>query len=266
MKSFLFIVLLALNFNSYSQLGGALGKAGSVVKKKTESEAQDFNTRRGNREKGGQSLEEKPNSSAPAPASSDSSRIELKDESSYSFSFTLSYNLISKAKDSSSLTYHFGENALMTIMAENTSSILDLKNERLIMIDEKYKSATSMGTGLMKGFATKAANSNDEWTMTKTGVKKEILTYSCEEIVATNEKGEKMIFFYTTEVKNSLNEKFAEYLTGKDYPKPKDMENGLMLELFSYNKKGKEEMHMIATKAIEESTKKNLSEYRVTKL
>ena len=73
------------------------------------------------------------------------------------------------------------------------------------MIDEKGKSAMAMSSEMMmRGMDKTVEEETSKYTMTKTGNKKVIMTYNCEEVISTNtETGEKTVMWVTKDIKNN---------------------------------------------------------------
>lgn len=263
---FLFII------GSATAQSGLLKTVGGIAKEKGKTEASDFNSSRSNREKG--NINDDKNNSTVADSSAASSSKVTTVEKSYTFDLNIVYemqDLKKKKEEKNIMNSYYSENAMMNIVDENNSSIFDVKNKVMIMIDEKGKSAMAMSSEMMmRGMDKTVEEENSKYTITKTGNKKVIMTYNCEEVIATNtETGEKTVMWYTKDIKNDFAVKFGNQMMGGSKASsnmPKSDQEGVMMEMTSYDKKGVAEFHMIMTKFDLTKTVKDLSTYRITKL
>lgn len=254
-----------------SAQSGLLKTVGGIAKEKGKNEASDFNSSRSNREKG--NINDDKKNSTVADSSSASSKVSTV-EKSYTFDLNIVYemqDLKKKKEEKTTMNSYYSENAMMNIVDENNSSIFDVKNKVMIMIDEKGKSAMAMSSEMMmRGMDKNVEEENSKYTITKTGNKKVIMSYNCEEVIATNtETGEKTVMWYTKDVKNDFAVKFGNQMMGGSKASsnmPNSDKDGVMMEMTSYDKKGVAEFHMIMTKFELAKTVKDLSTYRITKL
>ncbi len=270
MKTITISTIFLFILGSTSAQSGILKSVGGLAKEKGKTEASDFNSSRSNREKGNINDDKKNSTSADSTeATTKVSTV----EKSYTFDLNIVYDMqdLKKKKDAVAMSSFYSENAMMNIVDENNSSIFDVKNKVMIMIDEKGKSAMAMSSEMMtRGMDKTVEEETSKYTMTKTGNKKVIMTYNCEEVISTNtETGEKTIMWFTKDIKNEFAATFGNQMMGgtKSVSKmPKSDMEGVMMEMTSFDKKGVAEFHMIMTKFELAKTVKDLSTYRITKL
>lgn len=270
MKTITISTIFLFLLGSASAQSGILKSVGGLAKEKGKTEASDFNSSRSNREKGNINDDKKNSTSADSTVTP--SKVSTV-EKSYTFDLNIVYDMqdLKKKKDAVPMSSFYSENAMMNIVDENNSSIFDVKNKVMIMIDEKGKSAMAMSSEMMtRGMDKTVEEETSKYTMTKTGNKKVIMTYNCEEVISTNtETGEKTIMWFTKDIKNEFAATFGNQMMGgtKSVSKmPKSDMEGVMMEMTSFDKKGVAEFHMIMTKFELAKTVKDLSTYRITKL
>lgn len=260
---------------------GLIKTIGGAAKNKVEQ--QDFNSSRSNKEKGNLQ-DEKKSSPAPAPASksagsaSDStSQPEIKPglpgasgyDGAYTFNQKLTYVMDDPQKpnkDKVTLTYAYGDKAMMTLMPENNMSmVVDFQNQSSIMLDEKNKTAMVMPANWIGRAMEEQEQSSSGVTVTKTGNKKVILGYNCEEYIIQDDKT-KSVVWVTTEIKIDYAKVYAAMSRGKSQGMEGMADKGMMMEMTGYNKKGEADVHMIMTEYKEESSVVTMSAYKVTSL
>lgn len=104
-------------------------------------------------------------------------------ESSYTFDFTTTMEMTSPSMKAIKMTTSYGETAYYIEMDQGTTMITDYKNEAMITLNKKKKTAQAMSLGMMKMFDTDAnQESNDgDISIKKTGRTKTIRGYKCDE-------------------------------------------------------------------------------------
>ncbi len=271
------IAILTLLFVSFGTIAnaqsGILKSVGGLAKDKAKTNASDFNSSRSNREKGNIG-DEKDKSTTLNSDSTSNETISVSVPTSYTFKLHLAYemqDLSKKKSEVNTMNQYFAEDAYMIRLDEANNSIFDWKNELMIMIDEKNKSAMAMSTKMMQNHIEKeVTEESSNYTFTRTGNKKEILGYMCEEVISTNtEKGTKVVSWYTNDVTNEFAAKYGKQLMAnskQESKPPKDMENSMMMEFTAFDKKGEAESHMFITVYERIESTKDLSTYRITKL
>lgn len=190
-----------------------------------------------------------------------------KNESSYSFNKKIVYKFTDKKENSNNITYCFGEEGnIMSSYGDNESvSILDMKNQVSITLDEERKSAIVMSTKVLGKLIAGGASKPSTATVTKTGNTKDILGYSCEEYLIVDKKSKAEIWITEeitmdyTEIANG----FAKWTKQKINPEMTGS-NGFMMEMTSYDKKGAIDSHILITEYEEVETTVELSNYEVT--
>lgn len=254
---------------------GIIKAIGGAAKNKVEQ--QDFNSTRTNKEKLNE--EDRPKTSPapppPAPGSSAETPQTETAQGTYTESFTfdikLTYEMEDLAKHKGEkvlTTYFYSESGIMTQMDGNDMSMIyDFAQDKMIMLNEKDKSAMIMPSRFGSAMASKQAEASASATVTKTGNTKKILGYTCEEYLIQDEKHKSNVWI-TTEIKLDYT-KWSKAFGGQKGSASGSSEfdgQGMMMEMTSYNKKGEAETHMIMTDYKEETTTKSLSEYKVTAL
>lgn len=252
---------------------GILKTIGGAAKNKVEQ--QDFNSTRSNKEKLNE--EDRPKSApAPAPGSAGSGAEAPPTESapgtyteSFTFDIKLTYEMEDLAKhkgEKMMTTYFYSEEGTMTQMSGNEMSMIyDFGQDKMIMLNEKDKTAIIMPARFGSAMAAKQTEATSKATVTKTGNTKKILGYNCEEYLIQDDKHTSNVWI-TTEIKLDYT-KIAKVFGGQkgSASGSSDFDSqGMMMEMTSYDKKGAAEMHMIMTEYKEETTTKSLSEYKVT--
>lgn len=258
---------------------------------KKKIEQQDFNTTRNNKERG--NLQNEKKQSAPAPGStpepvssesdtstvvtpevdeSESAPVTNDPASAYTFDSKLTYQMESgKKQDKTTVSYYYADGSLMTqLQGKDASTIMDMEKELMITIDEAKKTAFVMSSAMMtKMIANQALKAEEKApvTVVRTGQKKTILGYSCEEVLITSEDS-KTISWVTTEIKMDYSKTFGIMAMSMNKNMPKNgLDNqGVMMEMFNYNKKGELDSHMLMTEYKKETVVKTMSAYAVTKM
>lgn len=278
MKTFLSAFVCLVVVWSVNAQSGLLKTIGGAAKNKVEQ--QDFNSTRSNKEKGNLQDDQKKSSPAPAPGSAadTSAQEEIKPaipggseyESSYTFDQKLTYLMDDPQKpekEKVTMAYSYSDNAIMSYMPDNNMAMLvDFTHQTSIMFDEKAKTAMVMPANWMGRALEKEEAENPNVTVTKTGNTKKILGYTCEEYIIQDEKT-KSVVWVTTEIKMDYAKTYmAMSRGGKSTGMEGFGEQGLMMEMTGYNKKGEADVHMIMTEYKEETVVKNLSDYKITAL
>lgn len=274
----LFVVICCTTGISFGQQG-LIQAVGKTAKEKAN--AQDFNTTRNNKERGNL-REEKPRSSgeseavpAPAPGAvqTESSEEPMGDyQASYTFSSNVTYHIegLKKAGEAMVVNYSFGDQVIkMDPANQEISTIIDSKNEVMILLNHQQKTATVMSTKMMEmAMKQQATNQNTDKPaakITKTGRTKTILGYKCEEIII--ESDSKIEVWVTSETGIDISNVFASMAKATMLQIPGEaISGGVLMEMTSYNAEGKAETHMLMTALSKESKTVNIGAYKITKL
>ena len=196
------------------------------------------------------------------------SKLILKHENSYTFKKKLNYQITDKKEKVNNLKYHFGnDGAVMNSFDETEmTTILDMKNQVSITIDEDKKTAMVMSTKMLGKLMTGGSKESTA-TVTKTGKTKDILGYSCDEYLIVDKK-QTFNVWITEEITMDYTEIAKGFAKWTKTPINSDVigSNGFMMEMTSYNKKGEQDAHMLITEYEEVETTVNLSDYEVTAL
>lgn len=104
-------------------------------------------------------------------------------DESYAFPISLITEVTSQGK-TQTIKQSMSDNSLAMEVSKNETTILDLKNRAMIMLDHQKKTKTAMSTDLIKKFAGMAKNNETQsyvvTRITKTGKTKKILGYTAE--------------------------------------------------------------------------------------
>lgn len=264
-------------FNSEAQ-SDALKQIGQNAKQKLE--AQDFNTTRSNRERGNLIDDKKsrgneavPSLSAPSPAPSQSSQESEVPTPTEGKVFTFhtqinyKYENYSNTAHNQSIKYAFGDQCVQISMGNvNTGSLLDGKNQRMIVLNHSEKTAISMSLNMIESVASKGKTTENTPKVTKTGRTKTILGYTCHEyLIVGSTKSEVWI---SSEPGINISEEFMQISKNFLAQMPKEtFENGgMMMECYQFNASGKAETHLIVTELKKEPSQFDLSPYQITEM
>lgn len=266
----LLLTICALAIPAMAQEGLLQNVKGAA---KSKLESQDFNSSRSNKEK--RNLHEEKKSAAPAPESvpapeADSTAGQpiaphsdgsVNHKDSYTFDHYVKYEMSQTGSDKMSMACYYGENTTMVSMNSNPDMIMisDTENKVNIMLNEKDKTAIVQSSEMMD--QAMANQSKSDVTVTKTGQKKQILGYTCEEYVMTGNQNKKYaVVWITTEIGLSHNtlENLSQrmVITGTN-PIP---ENALVMEMI-ISENG---THMLVTEFQKATTIKSLQGYTVS--
>lgn len=284
MKKFYFII--SCFFITSASQAQILNQIGGKAKEKLN--AQDFNTTRSNRERGmglapeqKQSSKEQAPNPAPAPAPSESQPEENMEsgssyESVYKFNvdFVYKFEKIEKNTESFNIHYAFGDNCVkMEYLGDDAkksmTSILDSKNNSMIMIDKTNNTATIMPKKyfeMAQSHQAEKAGDTPKGKVTKTGRTKIILGYTCYEYLI--ESSSKTEVWITNDANVNINDAFLEISKNyaSSFPDDARASGGLMMEMFGYDKDGKQSMHLIMTELNKKESSLNLGTYKITEM
>ena len=257
---------------------GLLKSLGNTAKEKAN--AQDFNTTRNNKERGNL-MDEKAKQSAPAPAPGSApaeSAEPVSTEStgdyqaSYQFSSQVTYQIEHAKKPGESQTIHycFGDQVVeMQANGQDMSSIIDSKNQVMIMLNEKNKTATVMSMKAME-----AAMQHEQMgqgqkpaaKITKTGRTKTILGYTCEEVLIESDRKTEVWISNEPGIDASKTLAGMSLSAAGQVPKEAFVQGGMMMEMTAYDAAGKPETHLLVTALSKESKTIAIGAYKITKL
>ncbi len=180
---------------------------------------------------------------------------------SYTFDHYVKYEMSKAGSDKTAMTCYYGTNVTMVSMDANPDVIMisDMENKAGIMISEKEKTAIVQSSEVTDQIMANQPKS--DVTVTKTGQKKQILGYTCEEYILTgNENKKYAVIWITTEIGLSHNtlEALSQrmVITG-----PTTIpENALVMEMII----SENDTHMLVTEFKKVTTTKSLEGYKVT--
>lgn len=170
----------------------------------------------------------------------------------------------------------YGKGAIYTEMEVNGESynggnmIHDFKNEAVIVIDEKNKTAQAMSLAWMDKMLEKMIKNNggidEEAEMKKTGRTRKMHGYTCHEYVFTDSNG-KMIVWFAPDV----NFDYSDYMSGLTKGLGRDMgnlpvEKGYVMAMEGFEADGSKSFKFEVTALSESPRTIDLSTYNVTKL
>jgi hypothetical protein len=204
---------------------------------------------------------------------------DVKTENSYTFPVIATIEIEDYGRKKSDITkmkQGFGDSALYMVMEESPDNVIitDMKNEAMIMVDNKKGTASVMSLAWMKKMGTYKGsdyegngNSNDV-DIRKTGNRKTISGYECEEYIFTSEDG-KMHAWFAPDVPFD----YKDYIEGftsmfnekqKSNPMMQLRETyGYMMEMVSYDKKGEKDSRMTVTDISEDGQTVNMGNLKV---
>ena len=277
MKTLLLALIICFSSSIVSGQEGLIKSIGSTAKEKAN--AQDFNTTRNNKERGNLMDDKKSKESYPAPASApaeSASPVESEPsgeyQASYTFTSSVTYKIENTQKpgESQDINYDFGDQVIkMQANNQDMSSIVDSKNGVMIMLNNKEKTAMVMSTKAMEAAMKQQQMNQGEKPaakVTKTGRTKIIMGYKCEEILIESDK--KTEVWITKDAGIDVSNTFANMnrTSASQIPDEAFKEDGMMMEMNSYDAFGKQEMHMVMTALSKESKTINIGAYKITKL
>lgn len=290
---------LLLTFSCLSALtlsaqNGILKTIGGAAKNKVEQ--QDFNSTRTNKEKGNSLNDERRSAPAPAPGSmpSDTTAVQPADttkkaatptpavtppvfgntkyDNTYTFGQKVTYRIDRPSKPSDeahTVTYYYGDNATMSVVEDKQMNIImDFTNASTIMINEKDQTATAMAARSTARAVDQQAGSGSKATVTKTGNRKQILGYNCEEYLVQSETSKSLIWT-TIEIKLDYTKAMlamSKNMGAVSQTDGSELGGGMMMEMTGYNKKGEADTHLLVTDYQKEEVVKALSAYKMTVL
>lgn len=197
------------------------------------------------------------------------SKLMVKHESSYTFNKKLNYQITDKKERVNNLLYHFGDDGAVMNTFDDTemTTILDMKNQVSITIDEEKKTAMVMSTKMLGRLMTGGSTKESTATVTKTGETKDILGYNCVEYLIVDKK-QTFNVWITEEITMDYTEIAKGFAKWTKTPINSDLigSSGLMMEMTSFDKKGNQDMHMLITEYEEVESTVSLSDYEVTSM
>ncbi len=257
------ITLITIHFNSTAQFLDNLGK-------RVENKVEETITRKAEN-KAAEQTEDAVDGVFDAGKKKNkkksSSSEELKTQ--YIFSFSATIVVESKEENSSNtIKQSYGDGYILAIMNDN-KMIQDFEAKNMIVLDDKNKSASVMSMQWMEKMmesVTKESKSDKNATMVKTGKTKKILGYTCYEYNLTSDDGKTQIWFAPNvpfDYKNYLSS-MSKTFGGKSKNISKG--EGYVMEMTSYDKQGKETMHMYVKSVSEKIFNINLNDYTINKM
>lgn len=270
---FLFI---SIGFISFGQEKGVKAIE-NVAKEKME--AQDFNNTRSNRRTS--KLQEDSPAPAPPPASTQSAlsptdslanlkEAEMYYSKDYFFNQQLKYSVENAIDNSSTLvTISIGLSSILT--ERNTgkgTNIADLTRETLIHLNETDKSGNTFSTRWDTDRKAQPISGTTQQigdkTITKTGQTKTISGLMCEEYIIQEPKAKYVYWIAPSAIVDysKLQIALSQQMNAGLFTNAFN-EQGLMVEMTSYSKKGDIERTILLTNFEQKSTQKSLNEYRI---
>lgn len=216
---------------------------------------------KGNRSNQGYSEDDRNRANSMLEAMMNGADVET--ESSYTFPVIATIEVEDYGRRKSDITkmkQGFGDGALYMEMEESPENqiITDMKNEAMIMVDTKKGTASVMSLAWMKKMGTykggdyESDSESSDFDIRKTGNRKTISGYECEEYIFTSEDN-KMHVWFAPDVPFD----YKDYIEGftsmfnkkeKNNPMLQLKETyGYMMEMVSYDKKGEKESRMTVT-------------------
>lgn len=178
----------------------------------------------------------------------------VKAASSYSFTTKVTMLFERPKEDNMDLVQYTGEGAMMIDVAEvGGCSIIDWENNVTITLMEEDKSAFIMSMDRISGMVVENVEEEADmsgYTFVETGRTKQIIGYTCNGYqVKDNETGEATEALYTDEVGNIYAESmYGVWNTLKiDAPIDETMLTGMLMKMTHYDKKGKQDFHLLVT-------------------
>jgi len=190
-------------------------------------------------------------------------------KTNYIFSFSATIVIESKEeKSSNTIKQSYGNGYILADMNGN-KMIQDFQAEQIIILNDENKSASVMSMQWMDKMmesVTKESKSDKNAKIVKTGATKKIHGYLCYEYIITSDDGKTQIWFAPNvpfDYKNYL-KSMAKIFGGKSNTISKG--KGYVMEMTSYDTKGKETTHMYVKSVSEKIINVNLESYTITKM
>ncbi len=194
-----------------------------------------------------------------------------KTEDSYSFPISITYDVTDEKGKKRQFKQSYSTNAIAQSM-EGIESIIDFENESIILLNEEEKSAQPMSMKWMKkmgmsDYMLEDVNDVDtqDWLPTKTGKTRKILGYSCEEYELKNEDQNSKIW-----ISKEVDFNYKNYIMGinkmlgsESLNTPMYQDNGCVLAMISYDKKGEVEMEMEVIDISQKVKEVKMSNYEI---